>query len=201
MRLWRTILAVVVTLTVAGPVKADGDAHHHVLDTSEEGMKRIAGALGVKCFHCHTEKKADGKPDFDAPSPLKATAIHMKTHFVDSLRTAEGKALECQTCHQGVAKFVPRAIDPDLAALSANMERREVMKLMRGFTKSLGVKCLHCHEKAKDGRMDPKIPTENRRIARYMYDHFGSLTLLDGQPATCMTCHQGKVTFLPRSEG
>jgi cytochrome c553 len=184
------------------PVFADGEPtdEHHVLDTSEAGMKKIAHALGVECTHCHVAKTADGKPEFKAPSPFKATALHMKQHFIDSLRTADGEALECQTCHNGTAKFVPR--DPVVmeVRLAEGMERRELMGTMRGFTLALGVKCLFCHAKAKDGRMDPTIPTKHRRMARYMYDTFTSLTLLDGQPVTCMTCHQGKTEFLPRHE-
>lgn len=174
------------------------DGHEHILDTSREGMKAISKSLGVKCTHCHIAKTDEGKPDFKAPSKLKATAIHMKQHYVDGLLTADGKPLDCETCHQGEAKFVPREPTTELPRLAANMERQEVMKIMRGFTKALDVKCLFCHEKATDGRMDPTIPTKYRRMARHMYDTFGSLTLLDGQPVTCNHCHQGKPEFLPR---
>jgi hypothetical protein len=192
----RTLLVALGALCLAwsADVRADG----HVLDTSEEGMKKIATALGVECVHCHTAKLDDDKLDFKAPSPFKATAFHMKQHFVDSLRTADGKNLECVSCHNGTAKFVPRDLESEEERLSATMERREVMALMRAFTKGLGVKCLFCHAKAEDGRMDPTVPTKNRRMARYMHDHFTQLTLLDGSPATCQTCHQGKAKFLPR---
>ena len=179
------------------PAFAHAD-EHHVLDTSEEGMKKIAKALGVECTHCHVAKTGEGKPDFKSPSPFKATALHMKQHFVDSLRTADGKVLDCQTCHNGHVKFIPREVEAAGARLTETMERREVMGMMRGFTKSLGVKCLFCHAKAEDGRMDPTIPTKHRRMARYMLETYGGLTQLDGQPATCMTCHQGKAEYLPR---
>ena len=179
------------------PVLAHAD-EHHVLDTSEEGMKKLAKSLGVECKHCHVTQTDEGKPDFKATSPFKATAIHMKQHFVDSLRTADGKALDCQTCHNGQIKFVPREVEAVGARLTESMERREVMGMMRGFTKALGVKCLFCHKKAEDGRMDPTIPTKHRRMARYMLNTFSGLTLLDGSSVTCVTCHQGKAEFLPR---
>ena len=197
MRLARMTCVIAAALLCSSAAYSDDD-HKHVLDTSKENMQKIANSLGVKCFHCHTEKTAEGKPDFEAPSKLKATAIHMKTNFVDSLRTADGKELDCQTCHNGHAKFLPRDTEPSATRLVEKMERREVMALMRGFTKALDVKCLFCHAQAADGKMDPTIPTKHRRMARYMVDTFGSLKLLDGQPATCATCHQGKAEFLPR---
>jgi len=195
MTLGRLTTLVAAACLWSGAVVADSD---HGVDTSEEGMKKIAQSLGVKCTHCHTQQTADGKPDFTAPSPQKETTIHMKMHFVDSLRTKDGKMLDCETCHGGHATFIPRDPATEGEPLSANMERREVMKMMRGFTKALGVKCLFCHTKAKDGRMDPTIPTKHRRMARFMLDNYTSFTLLDGQPATCATCHQGKAEFLPR---
>ena len=197
MWLGRMMSVLAAAVLWVGVLQAD-EAHEHVLDTSEENMKAIAKSLGVKCTHCHTAKTGEGKPDFGAPSKLKATAIHMKTHFVDSLRTADAKTLECQTCHNGHARFLPRDTAPPATRMTENMERREVMAMMRGFTKALDVKCLFCHTKATDGRMDPTIPTKHRRMARYMIDTYGSLKLLDGQPATCATCHQGKAEFLPR---
>lgn len=199
MRFMRFVLCVVgLWGPWSGDTQADGD---HILDTSEEGMKKIATALGVECIHCHVAKTPEGKPDFGAVSAFKATTLHMKTHFVDSLRMADGEILSCENCHNGHAQFIPREPDHDLEPLSANMERREVMKMMRGFTKSLGVKCLFCHEKATDGRMDPTIPTKHVRMARFMVDNFTSFTTLDGSPATCMTCHQGKAKYLPRHDG
>ena len=188
-------LGVLIVFGVVSAVYADD---HHVLDTSEENMKKIAKSLGVRCDHCHTGKTSEDKVDFKAPSIHKTTAIHMKQHFVDSLRTADGKALDCATCHNGVAKFIPREPKAASTRLAANMERRDVMQMMKGFTKSLGVKCLFCHTKATDGRMDPTIPTKHRTMARFMLDTYGSLKTLDGEGATCATCHQGKAEFLPR---
>ena len=193
----KLLLRLFVVLGMMGTVFADD---HHVLDTSEENMKKIAKSLGVKCTHCHTAETAEGKPDFKAPSIQKTTAIHMKQHFVDSLRTADGKVLECATCHNGSARFIPREPAAPDERFTATMERREVMQTMKGFTKALGVKCLFCHTKAADGRMDPTIPTKHRTMARFMVDTYGSLKTLDGEAATCATCHQGKAEYLPRHD-
>jgi hypothetical protein len=188
-------LRVFIVLGLVGSAYADD---HHVLDTSKENMEKMAKSLGVKCSHCHTGKTAEGKPDFKAPSVQKTTAIHMKQHFVDSLRTSDGKVLECATCHNGSARFIPREPEAPAVRFTATMERREVMLTMKGFTKALGVKCLFCHTKAADGRMDPTIPTKHRTMARFMLDTYGDLKTLDGEAATCMTCHQGKAEYLPR---
>lgn len=174
----------------------------HVLDTSEEGMKRIARSLGVECTHCHVAEKPDGRPDFESPSPFKETARHMKIHFVDSLKTVSGEPLTCATCHQGKARFLPRDLKgAKRSGLSEFMPRREIVTLMKGISKSLGVKCSYCHVKGEDGRLDPARPTEHKLIAKYMMDHFTSgLVGRDGSEVTCFSCHQGKGHFLPRSE-
>jgi hypothetical protein len=191
----KLFLRLFIMLGTVGSAFAD---HHHVLDTSKESMKKIAKSLGVECSHCHTAKTEEWQPDFKAPSIQKTTAIHMKQHFVDSLRTSDGKALECATCHNGSARFIPREPEEPAERFTAKMERREVMQTMKGFTKALGVKCLFCHTKAADGRMDPTIPTKHRTMARFMLDTYGDLKTLDGEAATCMTCHHGKTEFLPR---
>ena len=173
----------------------------HVLDTSEENMKRIAKSLGVECTHCHIAEKPDGKPDFEQPSLFKETAKYMKIHFVDSLKTVAGDSLTCATCHQGKARFLPRDLaDAERSNLSEHMPRKKIIVIMKGVAKSLGVKCNYCHVKDGDGRLDPPQPTEHKLIAKYMMDHFISgLVGHDGQEVTCMTCHQGRTSFLPRS--
>ena len=197
MRLGKVVIGLIAVAVWAGPASAH-DEEHHILDTSEEGMKKIAHALGVKCTHCHTATLSDGKPDFKALSPFKATALHMKQHFVDTFKTGDGGTVDCLTCHQGTARFIPRDPEREGESLSSTMERKELMLTMRGFTKALGVKCLFCHKKAEDGRMDPTLPTKHRRMARFMRETFTGFKQLDGEPVTCVTCHQGKTKFLPR---
>ena len=174
----------------------------HVLDTSEENMKRIAKSLGVECTHCHIAEKPNGETDFEAMSPLKETAIHMKVHFVDSLKTADGGALTCKTCHNGAHRFLPRDVSKATPSglVASGMSRKEILKTMSAIKKDLGVKCDFCHMRTDDGRLDHTKPTKHKLMAKYMMEHFaGRLVTVKGKPVTCFTCHQGKAEFLPRS--
>ncbi len=175
----------------------------HVLDTSDENMERIAKSLGVRCTHCHVARRPDGKPDFEAPSLFKQTAVHMKVHFVDGLKTAEGKVLDCMFCHQGRARFIPRDLnDARPSNLSERLPRREISQKMKAIEKALGVNCDFCHIRREDGRLAPEQPTKHKLMAKYMMEHYeGSLLTSDGSPATCATCHMGESEFLPRSTG
>ncbi len=198
MRVFRTGLSIALVCTLPWSIGADED-HHHVLDTSEESMKAIAKSLGVECTHCHIEKTPDGKPHFEAPSVFKDTAIHMKIHFVDSLRTSGGEAVECATCHAGTARFLPRGTEKPASRLMEGVERKDIMRVMKGFTKALDVKCQFCHEKNDKGRMDPTIPTSHRTIARFMFENFTQFQRINDSAVNCASCHQGKTEFLPRS--
>ena len=196
-------LAAVLAIVLSGLVGSQSRASEgHLLDTSKESMKKIANSLGVKCTHCHLQKTPEGKVDYGAPSPLKATAIHMKLHFVDSLRTSQGKALDCQTCHQGRATFVPRDVEgAKPSEMSKRMSRRDIFKRMKQIEKALGVTCDYCHVRNKEGRLAPKVPTKHKLMAKYMMDNFsGRLKKLDGTSVDCSDCHRGKAKFLPRSE-
>jgi hypothetical protein len=190
-----------IALFVCVQAASAADDHHHVLDTSRDNMKVIAKSLGVKCTHCHLAKTPEGKPDFEAASRFKNTAIHMKVHFVDSLKTSDGESVTCVTCHSGNAKFLPRGTEKPATRLMEGKERPDIMRVMKGFTESLGVKCLFCHEKNDGGRMDPTIPTAHRTMARYMFETFTTFQRVDGSASNCGSCHQGKAEFLPRHEG
>lgn len=194
----RLLLAFFGMSVVAVGAHADRE---HVMDTSEENMKRIAASLGVRCTHCHTARTPDGKPDFTAPSLFKQTAVHMKVHFVDGLKTQDGKALDCMSCHQGRARFIPRDLaDAKPTNLSERMPRREIYRKMKAIEKALGVNCEFCHVRREDGRLAPEQPTRHKLMAKYMMDHYeGSLVTSDGTPVSCATCHAGAAEFLPRS--
>lgn len=173
----------------------------HVLDVSEENMKRIARSLGVRCTHCHIARRPDGRPDFEAQSTFKRTAVHMKFHFVDGLKTAEGKSLDCVSCHQGNARFLPRDLKGAKPSdMAERLPRREIFRMMKAIEKALGVNCEYCHVRRKDGRLAPEQPTRRKLVAKYMMDHYeNALITSGGQPVTCATCHAGTAAFLPRS--
>jgi len=175
----------------------------HVLDTSREGMKVIADALGVKCRHCHPTKKEDGKRDHEAPSLLKETALHMKHHYVDGLVTKEGKNIDCAFCHNGKAQFVERDTSAAKPSKLAGMSRGEIVAMMKEMQKALGVKsCDYCHVRGRDGRLNSVTPTPNKVAARMMMDYFTDqlLDIRTGKPVTCQACHDGKAKVLNRME-
>jgi hypothetical protein len=97
------------------------------------------------------------------------------------------------------------AFGPDLDALGIDAKNlppiekldpkalRGVMKLL---TKSLGVKCADCHAEG-----DFAASTRRKRIAAKMWNEFAAqLTLADGSPIFCDSCHQGRVVQLDRSD-
>jgi hypothetical protein len=100
---------------------------------------------------------------------------------------------------------IPSALVADLQALGLDAKNlppieklepktlRGVMKLM---AKSLGVKCADCHVEG-----DFSAPTRRKKIAAKMWDEFAAqLTMADGSPLFCDSCHQGRVVQLDRSD-
>src|SRR5262249_40612230 len=74
----------------------------------------------------------------------------------------------------------PKALPP-LNKLSPDQLR----KVMKTFTKSLGVQCNGCHD-TKDFR----APTPNKKIATHMCNDFTrALMITHGHPFYCETCH------------
>ncbi|MDB5214374.1 MAG: hypothetical protein JWO86_2301 [Myxococcaceae bacterium] len=69
-------------------------------------------------------------------------------------------------------------------------------KVMRTFTETLGIPCLGCH--AED---EFRADTRRKRIAKRMYNEMvRALTLRDGEPVYCDTCHDGTMYMLDRQD-
>jgi hypothetical protein len=87
-------------------------------------------------------------------------------------------------------------VDPTALPPLNKMDPDKLRKVMKTFTQSLGVQCSHCHEK------DFKAPTRNKKIATHMWNDFArGLTIAEGaSPLYCDSCHNGKPTFLDRSD-
>ena len=98
-------------------------------------MKTFTKALGVRCGDCHVEA------DFGAPTPRKAIAANMWTHFVRDVSMANGAPVYCDSCHQG--KLTPLLDRHDKKALSNWMEQNfeDGLKLKSGAKNS----CEACH--------------------------------------------------------
>jgi hypothetical protein len=70
---------------------------------------------------------------------------------------------------------------------------REVMKLL---SKATGGKCADCHVEG-----DFRAPTRRKKIAAKMWDEFAAkLTMKDGSPLFCDSCHQGRFLQLDRRD-
>jgi hypothetical protein len=107
--------------------------------------------------------------------------------------------------HVAMRAPVPSTLGADLQALGIDpqnlppMERldpkalRGVMKLL---ARSLGARCGDCHTEG-----DFAAPTRRKKIAARMWDEFAvQLTLADGSPLFCDSCHQGRIVQLDRTD-
>jgi hypothetical protein len=69
------------------------------------------------------------------------------------------------------------------------------IKVMKTFTKALGVQCNFCHDTS-----DFSLPTPRKKIAARMWSDFVlGLQLKSGGAMYCDSCHGGKPDFLDRS--
>lgn len=111
----------------------------------------------------------------------------------------------------------------NLMVLPKDMTRQEVVQVMRGFTRALGVRCQHCHvgegnDLSKFDFASDEKPAKD--IARTMLTMVGEINAKYlagvGEPApaapggapapkvTCYTCHRGAtkpLTSAPPAEG
>jgi hypothetical protein len=82
-------------------------------------------------------------------------------------------------------------LDPGALPPMDKLPPETLRKVMKTFSKALGVPCSACHAK------DFAAPTERKAIALGMWDHFArDLSAKDGSPLFCDSCHQGTLTPL-----
>ncbi len=138
---------------------------------------------------------------------------------------AQGQAPPPQT--QAPPQQAQRAPQPpptNLMVLPSTMTRPEVVRVMRGFTRGLGVRCQHCHVGEGDDlskfdfASDAKPQKEIARAMLLMVTDINTKHLAGvGEPAagaapgetpapkvTCYTCHRGTtkpLTAPPPGEG
>lgn len=100
------------------------------------------------------------------------------------MKTPSGSAMAEDLSKLGIDPLHP----PPLAKLSPDVIR----KLMPTFAKSLGVKCVACHDVNNF-----KAWTPLKKVAAQMWQHFVvELSLESGEPLYCDSCHGGKQEFL-----
>jgi hypothetical protein len=97
------------------------------------------------------------------------------------------------------------AMEADLKAIGLDikklpplnkLEPDKLRKVMQTFKTSLGVQCTGCHD-----ANDFKAATPNKKVATHMWnDWVRGLTMEDGSPLYCDSCHQGSAKFLDRHD-
>lgn len=94
------------------------------------------------------------------------------------------------------AELTTLGLDPKNLPPLAKLSEGDLRKVMKSFSKSLGVPCTKCHD-----ANDFHAPTKNKKIASMMWDlYVRGLTMADGSPVYCDTCHNGKKEFLDRQD-
>jgi len=76
------------------------------------------------------------------------------------------------------------------------LEPAKLRKVMRTFTKSLGIKCSDCHNES-----DYAVMTPMKKVTMHMWNDFvRGLALENGTALYCDSCHQGRAKYLDRHD-
>jgi hypothetical protein len=172
-------------------------------------MGFFARSLGVKCDHCHVAGAFD-KDD----KPAKQTARKMYEMVRVAQRELGNNRASCFMCHRG--KVQPEAPPEEWRAQGEETLKKgeqdkrlaeEVYKnvqalkgvpagrwmyIMQTFSKSLGVKCDHCHVTGAFEKDDKPA----KQTARKMLAMVGAISkeVFKGETIiNCYTCHRGEV--------
>jgi hypothetical protein len=104
----------------------------------------------------------------------------------------------------------------NLKVLPQNITRDQLIATMRSFTRSLGVKCDHCHVPAPEGskehfifesdaKPEKEVARVMLRMTRQINADYVEKVNEHGTSVTCYTCHRGHVipdsTLPPMPEG
>ena len=93
----------------------------------------------------------------------------------------------------------------NLRVLPANITHDELIATMRGFARSLGTRCNHCHvanppgsaeefDYANDAKPEKNAARTMLRMVRDINANYVSKVNESGQVAQCFTCHRGHTT-------
>lgn len=88
-------------------------------------------------------------------------------------------------------------LDPKALPPLNKLDPAVLRKVMRTFTKALGVKCNDCHNDS-----DYALPTPMKKIAEHMWNDYVRALTFDPpiQPLYCDSCHQGRMKTLDRRD-
>lgn len=86
-------------------------------------------------------------------------------------------------------------LDPKNLPAMAKLEPDKLRKVMKLFSRSLGVQCNGCHLD------DLAAATPRKRVAEKMWDDYArGFAMADGSALFCDSCHQGSTTVLDRTD-
>jgi hypothetical protein len=95
-----------------------------------------------------------------------------------------------------LAKLTEAGLDPKALPPMSKLSKTQRVVHMQLFRESLGIPCGECHQTGNN-----KAETRRTKIARKMWDEYVvKLTMANGEPVFCDSCHQGKVKTLDRTD-
>ena len=137
---------------------------------------------------------AGGNPEAPVPAPSASTSV-----------PATPTTPSAAPVHVEMKAPVASAMAADLQALGIDagslppiekLDPKALRGVMKLFARSLGVKCADCHAEG-----DFAAPTRRKKIAARMWNEFAAkLTLADGSPLFCDSCHQARIVQLDRTD-
>jgi len=94
------------------------------------------------------------------------------------------------------AELTAHGVDPANLPPLAALDKATLKAIMPSLSKAVGMGCSECHV-----QHDYPAPTEMKRIAAGMWEHFAQkLTLAGGAPLYCDSCHHGQRKLLSRAD-
>lgn len=95
------------------------------------------------------------------------------------------------------AKLAAIGLDVNNLPALHDLPTAQKLKVMRTFNESMGITCTNCHDASDYAKMTPQ-----KEIAAAGWEDISrKVTMADGAPIYCDSCHYGKFDFLDRTSG
>jgi hypothetical protein len=169
--------------------------------------RRIASAMLLATAACGSGETAGHGPNSPAPtssvagvteSPPNSAASHPSSNASTAKRpgTQAAKPNAIPNATLMGAQLAEIGLDAKALPPLNKLSPDQLRKVMKTFTKALGVSCDGCHD-----TKDFHASTPHKRIATHMWNDFSrTLSFGDGQAVYCDSCHAGRATFLERKD-
>jgi Cytochrome c7 and related cytochrome c len=92
-------------------------------------------------------------------------------------------------------KLTAAGLDPKNLPALDKMSQKQLAEVMKTFTKATGWKCEGCHAPSSFTASHPM-----KNVTRHMWNEYVKGISFDGGPLYCDSCHQGKASFLDKSD-